>query len=290
MLKVILIIVIALLVLIVVSWGIHYYMKYEKTQTDEYSFNKLEFSSSSTTHNLPNIEIVFDNNPYNEELKTSWGFACVIEKTEKTILFDSGGSGAILLENMEKLKINPRDINIVFLSHIHGDHVGGIYGFLEKNCEVTVYMPESFPEQFKKNIEEFGASVVKVSKPIKICNGVYSTGELGSGVKEQSLIIKTNKGLIIITGCAHPGIVSIVERSEQLMNDKVLLVMGGFHLSGYSLDEIESIVSAFKNLEVCYTGPCHCSGEAARRIFEHEYKQYYIDVGVGKIIEIEDLK
>ena len=132
--------------------------------------------------------------------------------------------------------------------------------------------------------------MVEITAPQPLGKDVYTTGELADGTAEQALILKTKEGLVVLTGCAHPGIVSIVERSEKLMDDKVLLAVGGFHLSGYSQGEIENVVLSFKKLEVCHTGPCHCSGEDARRIFEQEYQQYYIDVGVGKIIETEDLK
>ena len=84
----------------------------------------------SETVNHLSITVVSDNNPYKAGLKTSWGFACVIRGAEKTILFDTGGSSVILLGNMKLLGINPKDIDVVVLSHIHGDHVGGLDGFL----------------------------------------------------------------------------------------------------------------------------------------------------------------
>ena len=153
MFKAKLIIIIAI-VLFILGLGICFYMKYEGTKKVIHYPEEPDINTDDMTDDLPKITIVFDNNPYGGDVETSWGFACVVEKTEKTILFDSGGSGEILLENMEKLKIDPRDIDIVFLSHIHSDHVGGVFSFLGENSEVTVYIPESFPERFKKNIYE----------------------------------------------------------------------------------------------------------------------------------------
>ena len=66
------------------------------------------------------IIVVYDNNPYKAGLTTSWGFACVIKGAEKTILFDTGGSSAVLLANMQQLGIDPKEIDIVVLSHIQG--------------------------------------------------------------------------------------------------------------------------------------------------------------------------
>ena len=248
-----------------------------------------ENTSTTAVKNL-SITVSYDNNPYKERLTTAWGFSCVIRGTEKSILFDTGGDGSILLTNMEELGINPKEIDLVVLSHIHGDHVGGLPSFLEKNPEVVVYLPKSFPRGFKDGVKEYRAKIVEVQGSLKICQGVYSTGELGTWIKEQSLLIHTEKGLIVITGCAHPGIVKIVNKVKDLAEDDVLLVMGGFHLGGESKGEIENIVSSFRKLGVSYVGPCHCSGDAARQLFKEEYGENFINVGVGRVITMNDLK
>jgi len=248
-----------------------------------------ENTPTTAAKNL-NITVSYDNNPYRKRLTTAWGFSCVIRGTEKTILFDTGGDGSILLTNLEELGINPKEIDLVVLSHIHGDHVGGLSSFLEKNPQVVVYLPKSFPKGFKDGVKEYGAKVVEVQGPLKICQGVYSTGEQGTWIKEQSLIIHTEKGSIVITGCAHPGIVKIVDKAKDLLKGDVLLVMGGFHLGGESRGEIENIISGFRKLGVSYVGPCHCSGDTARQLFKEEYGENFIDVGVGRVITMNDLK
>lgn len=235
------------------------------------------------------IEVVYDNNPFKEGLAAAWGFSCLIRGTEKTILFDTGGDGSILLTNMDKLGINPMDIDLVVLSHVHLDHIGGLLSLLEKNEEIAVYMPRSLPDDFKKDVKAHGAEVVDVIEPVQICENVYSTGELGMQIKEQSLIIRTAKGLIIITGCAHPGVVQIVEKVKDLFKDNVLMVMGGFHLISESEEKIKSIISSFQKLKVLYVAPCHCSGDAARELFKKAYRDNFIDVGVGKLIAVGDL-
>ena len=236
------------------------------------------------------ITVVYDNNPYKEGLETAWGFSCLITGTEKTILFDTGGSGSLLLNNMAKLAIEPNSIDTVVLSHIHGDHTGGLSSFLEKNPKISVYLPQSFPKRFKDNVQTYGAKVVEVEQSLKICENVYSTGQLGKLIKEQSLVIQTNKGLIIITGCAHPGIVSIVDTAKELVKDDVLLVMGGFHLEWAFAGKIEKIISAFEQWHVRYVGPCHCSGRRARTLFEEHFGKNYINIGVGKVITMADLQ
>jgi len=112
---------------------------------------------------------------------------------------------------------------------------------------------------------------------------------MGIWIKEQSLLILTKKGIIIITGCAHPGIVEIVKRAKELLRSNVLLVMGGFHLIGQSEESIREIISYFKDLNVKYVAPCHCSGDLARKLFKEEYKERYINAGVGKVITLNNL-
>jgi len=215
----------------------------------------------------PIITVTYDNNPYKEGLETGWGFSCVIKGLEKTILFDTGGDGQRLLANMRKLGIDPEEIDIVVLSHIHGDHVGGLHSILRKNPKAIVYLPISFPDSFKDKVKDYGAKVIEVQRPLKICENVYSTGELGEGIKEQSLVVSTEKGLIVITGCAHPGIVMIVHEAKNLVRNNVLLVMGGVHLGGKSKGELNNIISNFKKMGVRHVGPCHCTGDTARELF-----------------------
>ncbi len=236
------------------------------------------------------ITVVYDNYLYKEGLKTGWGFSCVIEGAGKTILFDTGGDAPTLLYNMEKLGIHPENIDTIVLSHIHGDHVGGLFGFLRENSNVTVHLLKSFDKRFKEDVRSLGAKVVEIHEPAEICKGIYTIGEMGFWIKEQSLIVNTDKGLIVITGCAHPGIVNIVAKAKELLGKDVLLVMGGFHLMGKSRNEIGKIIDDFRKLGVRYVGASHCSGDTARKMFEDEYKEYFINVGVGRVIKGDDLE
>ncbi|MDH4239618.1 MAG: MBL fold metallo-hydrolase [Phycisphaerae bacterium] len=236
-----------------------------------------------------NITIVCDNNPYKKGLETGWGFSCLVGGREKTILFDTGPGGSLLV-NMEKLAIEPQSIDTVVLSHVHPDHTGGLEGFLEKNPDVTVYLPKSLPERFKDNVQAQGAKVIGVGQPMEICGNVWSTGQHGKWIKEQALIIRTGRGLIVMTGCAHPGIVKMVNAAKDLVKEDRLLVMGGFHLEWAGKNKIEKIILAFNQLGVRYAGPCHCTGEKARSMFEECFDMKYIKLGAGKVITIADLR
>ncbi|NJE26643.1 MBL fold metallo-hydrolase [Thermococcus sp. MV5] len=228
------------------------------------------------------IIIIYDNKALSG-FKGAWGFAALVKFKNYTILFDTGGDGEILLNNMKKLGIDPHSIQYVFLSHIHGDHTGGLWAVLRENPNVTVCFPGIFPGSFKEKVRSFGAKVVEIYEPKEILEDVYSTGVMFP-VGEQSLILKTSKGLVVVTGCSHPGVVKIVERAENITRDNVYLVVGGFHLFGTSEREVRAIATSFKKLGVQKVMPCHCTGSKAERIFAEEFGLDYIECGVGKAI------
>jgi 7,8-dihydropterin-6-yl-methyl-4-(beta-D-ribofuranosyl)aminobenzene 5'-phosphate synthase len=232
------------------------------------------------------IRIVFDNVAYSKQFESAWGFSCIIEGTPRVILFDTGSDGDILLTNMKKMGIDPKKIDAVFLSHLHGDHTGGLSAFLQQNPKVTVYLPASFPESFQESIRALGSQSRTLEKPENLFEGVYTTGELGSRIKEQSLVIDTPKGLVIITGCAHPGIVQIVGQAKNWLQKEVYLVMGGFHLEGQPLGELQLVAEKLKNLNVQKVAPGHCTGDVARKLFRKLWGQNFLESGVGARIEV----
>lgn len=241
---------------------------------------------------LIRITIVYDNELCSESdgLIRDWGFSCLIKYNRKNILFDTGGNGKILLENMKLLNIDPRSVSAVFLSHAHGDHTGGLASFLRENHDVSVYIPKAFPDRIKKEITHLGANLLQIGRdPQQIGEGVYSTGELGEWIKEQSLILDTPRGSIVITGCAHPGIVKIAERAMKITGKKILLLIGGFHLCGIRKSEITHIALHLKKLGVINVAPTHCSGEKARLIFKEIFGKNYIPAGLGITIRGDKL-
>jgi 7,8-dihydropterin-6-yl-methyl-4-(beta-D-ribofuranosyl)aminobenzene 5'-phosphate synthase len=229
------------------------------------------------------LTIVYDNNAYDPRLQTDWGFACLIEWGDTTLLFDTGGDGDLLLSNMTKLNLDPSEVDIVVLSHIHGDHTGGLNHLLATGVRPLVYVPRAFPDDFKAQIR-LQTELVEVDQAMEISAGVYTTGEMGSGIIEQALVLKTSKGLVVVTGCAHPGVAEMVRQAKEVGGDEVYLVLGGFHLGQTSKAEIGQIIATFRQLGVQKVAPCHCTGDKAIGYFREAYEKDFIECGVGMVL------
>ena len=100
------------------------------------------------------------------------------------------------------------------------------------------------------------------------------------------MILKTKKGITVITGCAHSGITEIIEIVKKKFSEKIHLVMGGFHLRNKSKEEINKIIQKFKKHNIKFVGPSHCTGETAINIFKTYYKNNFIKIDVGETIEV----
>ncbi|MBN1694456.1 MBL fold metallo-hydrolase [candidate division WOR-3 bacterium] len=235
------------------------------------------------------VKIVFDNNNLNEKFIPGWGFSCLVDKT---VLFDTGEKWEYLLKNMKNLDIDISKIEKVVISHDHWDHTGGLWGLLENTESLDVYACPGFSEEFKKKVVSLGGNLIPAEKFTAIKDGVFATGEIegnykGSFIAEQALLIKKNEGIIIITGCSHPGIVKIIKQvKENFPEERITFVFGGFHLMDKDIRETELIVGKFKELGVEKAGPTHCTGYEAQRIFKNEYKDNFINIAAGKTFEI----
>lgn len=212
------------------------------------------------------VTIITDNTVYDKKLRSEWGFSALIEvENTPRILFDTGASGEILLYNMSKLNIDPKRIECVFISHDHWDHTGGLKDFLKLNDRVKLYVPQHF--SFKLDVKEF----IKVKESLKIYENVFSTGELMR--IEQSLIVRLDRGLVVIAGCSHPGVGNILKSASKF--GKVLALIGGLH----GFREFDLI----KNLELVCATHCTQYKEEIKKL----YPDKFVEGGSGKIIEID---
>jgi 7,8-dihydropterin-6-yl-methyl-4-(beta-D-ribofuranosyl)aminobenzene 5'-phosphate synthase len=222
------------------------------------------------------LTILYDNLALDPRLQTAWGFACLVETREATILFDTGGDGPTLLWNMAVLGHDPGAVDAVVLSHRHADHVGGLEALLAVNSQAALYLPQSFPADFTAGQRN---PVVEVGDPVAITSRVLTTGEMGQAPGEQALIVQTADGVIVVTGCAHPGLVEIVRQAQAF--GQVELILGGFHLQDKSASEAQAVIAAIQGLGVRRSAPCHCTGAEAIRLFEAAFGSGFIPAGIG---------
>jgi uncharacterized protein YijF (DUF1287 family)/metal-dependent hydrolase (beta-lactamase superfamily II) len=236
------------------------------------------------------LTIVYDNNgpvadaePTDPPLRTGWGFACLVETDETALLFDTGGDGGALVNNLDALGIDAAAIDILVLSHEHWDHTDGLEALLETGAQPTAYVPQSFSAGFRDGLAA-RVPVVEVTGPAEIAPGIRTTGEMGSAIIEQSLVIETSEGLVVITGCAHPGIVGIVSAAAE--GGDIGLVIGGFHLKDDSATEIDEVIADLQALGVKRVAPTHCTGDEARERFRAVFGDGFVPVGVGSVVRI----
>ncbi|WP_457559929.1 MBL fold metallo-hydrolase [Caminibacter sp.] len=228
------------------------------------------------------FSIVFDNYIANEKLENFWGFSCVINDY---FLFDTGSNGRALVRNIAKMGFNLKDFKYLFISHPHWDHIGGIDSVVDENREMTLFLPDSLSKLYIRDLKRLSREVKVIDEnPQKLFGKFYSTGVM-MPIGEQSLVIDERDFSIVVTGCAHPGIVNIVRRAINMLNKPVLYALGGFHLMRSEEFEIAEVIRELKMLGVEYVTPTHCSGDLAIEMFKAEYGENYIPGGVGRIIE-----
>lgn len=207
------------------------------------------------------LTVLYDNEAC-QGFTGSWGFSALIETGKETLLFDTGWDGTLLLRHMEKIGVDPACVSKLVLSHQHWDHIGGLPEILCANPGIAVYVPVSFSENLKREINK-RASLIEVKEAIEISDSIWSTGELGDKTKEQSLVLSTEKGSYVLTGCAHPGIDAIMDAA--LCHGKIKGILGGLHDS----DMFERL----EEMELIAAGHCTSHKEKIRELFPTKFME-----------------
>ena len=271
-----------------------------------------------------NITVIVDNKrDKNKRLGSEWGLSLLIEYSGKKILLDTGGSD-LFIKNLKKLGMDVADVDHAILSHAHCDHANGMPAFFRNNSKAKFYLRDGTSDNCygkigflhfyagipREMISEYHDRIVMASGDYTIMDGVYLIphkteglsliGEKGGMYRrtphgfipddfshEQSLVIDSSKGLVILNSCSHGGVINIVNEVRKTFPDKhIYAIIGGFHLFTKPASEIHDIAQALDSMRVDLICTGHCTKERAYRIMKKDLGDKLVQMRVGLSIKI----
>lgn len=270
---------------------------------------------------MTKLTVIVDNTS-NGDLCGEWGLSILVEHEDKKILVDAGSTD-LFAENLEKLGFDISDIDYGVLSHAHYDHANGIPRFFKDNSKAKFYLRENTGENcyrkisiFKKYIgipkhmlTDYSDRIEMVSGDYKLCDGAYLIPHKTPGLEEigkrermlkrtnkgwvpddfsheQSLVLDTKKGLVIINSCSHGGTVNIINEVKSTFPDRhVYGLIGGFHLFNKSDEEVKKISQEIEKTGIDYVCTGHCTKDRAYNIMKEILKDKLNQLKVGLVME-----
>ena len=243
-------------------------------------------SGKGSSGHAVHVTIIYDNYQDNKNLATDWGFACLVEYQGHKLLFDAGREADLYRKNVQQLEIHPEEIPGLFISHEHGDHTAAMPWIIEMNPSVRCYFPASYAEQLQAR-GTLPPHSKGLEKPTHLYGPFYSTGDNFAAFREQGLVIKTDNGGILITGCGHPGAGPMIAAAEEELGIEIHTLVGGLHLMNKNSKEMEELAASLKEMGIRYICPTHCTGDNSIAALKSSFGEAYISGGTGKEIIIQ---
>lgn len=271
-----------------------------------------------------NISCVVDNRAiFASDFYAEHGLSLFLDDGNEKILMDTGKTPTVFKHNLNLMGLS--SVDKVVLSHGHYDHTGGIpalfntgtkfflhpdaltpkYAVSDENSRYIGFPKSADPN--KSGIKmEFITETIKIGSNLWIFNhvdkycdfetipGYLSIKKNGKYLKdnfidELNLVLKTDKGLLVLSGCAHRGIVNILYSAIEYFQDEIFGVIGGSHLFGATLQRIEKTVDEFKKIDPGLIAFGHCTGFDALCIFNKEFNDIFIPLESGqKLWDLND--
>lgn len=251
-----------------------------------------------TTRSLE-IRPLFEEAAAGDNLEPEHGVSYLVTTDHVKILLDVGMTPARLTHNMRTLGISEKDFDVVFITHHHPDHVGGMTAW-ESNAVVAgdpaldlrgkrVYLPASMTVP--------GTEPIVVTRPMKIVDGIASIGPvafvdrfmdpiLWQRNTEQGLAVNVEgRGIVLITGCGHPTVERMVARAQTLFDAPVVGIVGGLHYQDMTREQMQAHLAFVTALhpQLIAISP-HDSTPEAMQMFRDAFPDAYQEVQVGRII------
>lgn len=262
------------------------------------------------------ITVLYDAFGKDSTMTKDWGYSALVEINGKRILFDTGDNPEIFAANVKAKGVDLTRIDFVVMSHRHGDHMGGLTYLLSVNPNVKIYAPkenfgvygfdlpskfyrraESLPTEMRyyggapPEIMKFGtafpsANIQLIDKTTEVSPGITLIALVSDApgtkeLKELSLAINTPEGMVLVVGCAHPGLEAIVAEAAKI-DPHIHFVAGGFHLVVAPDPVIERVTVALHDtFNVHYIAPGHCTGEPTFAAMQKAFGDRYLYAGLG---------
>src|SRR3984893_1568755 len=267
------------------------------------------------------ITVLYDAFGKNAAMTKDWGYAALVEIGGKRILFDTGDDPGILAKNAKAKGVDLTRLDFVVLSHRHSDHIGG-FSFLQSvNPKVKIYAPKenfgvfgsALPSAFYRKDESLpvemryfggtppetmkfgtafpGANIQLIDKTTEVTPGITLIALISDvpgtkELKELSLAINTPDGIVLVVGCAHPGIEAIVVEATKI-NPHIHFIAGGFHLVVAQDPAIAKVATALRDTyKVDYIAPGHCTGEPTFAALQRAFGDRYLYAGLGTTLGV----
>jgi 7,8-dihydropterin-6-yl-methyl-4-(beta-D-ribofuranosyl)aminobenzene 5'-phosphate synthase len=274
---------------------------------------------------IQNIRIttLVENTASGADLLAEHGLSFWIEYGDNRILFDTGQSN-ILIKNAKVLGIDLAKIDAIVISHGHYDHTGGLSDVLEIAAKAKIYLhPGATEPKFSKNVSGAksigmpdsakeaiqGQHMIWTATPATIFPGISVTGQVprmndyedvGGAffvdencqkpdvlLDDQTLFVESTKGLVVVLGCAHSGVVNTLDYISKLTGyNKIYAVIGGMHLLNASQIRIANTIEAFKKYDIQKVVPLHCTGRKAMEDLKHALGNKCMFLGAGGRISL----